>query len=298
MYTFMQHFLLFSSGMRVGVVGWGWVGEKGGGGEINKKRADVTACVFWIHALVSAFLHSTFIINERHAFKKCCVLITHYKKLKPLPVFPTHYHVHQLLSSQRCYNVHRKLNINNIKCCSTQKLWFVHQLVMKSKLLWFSANLKFPIFIEMRSITSSKKYTALWFTSDQSLQSSHTNEKGFSKNCVSPQPYTNITWHGSTKRYRQKKYHSMQVSCFCVHTASSQQLNVNENGQYQEQKLTSRLKKKSSVNVYQTPERDFVFPRTVCENISHRRSQQSMVEQQTCWVFMIPSLAVKFWMAG
>lgn len=83
------------------------------------------------------------------------------------------------------------------------------------------------------------------------------------------------------KNIDKKKYHSMQVSGFCVHTASSQQLNVNENGQYQEQKLTSRLKKKkSSVTVYQSPERDYDFPWTVCENISRRRSQQSMVEQQ------------------
>ena len=161
--------------------------------------------MFWIHALVSSFLHSTFIINERHAFEDILYWSLTTKKLKLFPVFPTHYHVHQLSSSQRCYNVHRKLNIHNIRCCSTQKLWFVHQLVMKSKLLWFSSNLKFPIFIEMRSITSSKKYTAQWFTSDQSLQSSHTKEKGFSKNCVSPQPYTNITWHGSTKKYRQKE---------------------------------------------------------------------------------------------
>ena len=159
-----------------------------------------------LNTYTGLFLSALYIHHQWEAcFWKYFVLITHYKKLKPFPVFPMHYHVHQLLSSQRCYYVHRKLNINNIRCCSTQKLWFVHQLVMKSKLLWFSSNLKFSIFIEMRSITSSKKYTAQWFTSDQSLQSSHTKEKGFSKNCVSPQPYTNITWHGSTKKYRQKE---------------------------------------------------------------------------------------------
>lgn len=76
----------------------------------------------------------------------------------------------------------------------------------------------------------------------QSLWSSHTKERGFFKNCVSPQPHTNFT-RRHKKTHDTQKYHSMQVSRLCVCKASSQQLGVNGNNQYQELKLTSGLKR-------------------------------------------------------
>ena len=61
----------------------------------------------------------------------------------------------------------------------------------------------------------------------------------------------------------------MQVSGFCVHTASSQQLNVNENGQYQEQKLTSRLKKKNPQLLFTNHQKGIMISPGLFVKISH-----------------------------